>query len=414
MSGVDTNQADAGGGAKRVAVIFNPVKQGIDQLRTAVHDLEGEHGFSDTLWIETEEDDPGTGQAKEAVEAGVDLIIAAGGDGTVRAVAEGLGGEKVPVGIVPLGTGNLFARNIGIPVNDIPGAAKLAFTGTDRAVDVLRVKVRRADDSTETEVSLVMSGIGFDAAMIANTDPELKKRVGWLAYVDAGIRAIPNSEPFRVAHRMDGGRTHRSRVASMLVANLGYLPGNIELIPDAEIDDGRLDVVRLQPKNFWGWLLVWRKIAWENRVLRKTALGRQLIDLTGGNKGREVVYSSGNSIDVIIDGEAQEFEIDGEEMGTITAARFVIDPKALVVRVSERGTGRTTGGAGRRAVAPSASGERPAERRPHEELATSELELAEVEARKAMATQPDPDEPTSGEDADAAAGPDPEPGAAER
>ncbi|WP_353816756.1 diacylglycerol/lipid kinase family protein [Agromyces sp. SYSU T00266] len=414
MSGVDGNQADAGGGTKRVAVIFNPVKQGIDQLRTAVHELEGEHGFSDTLWIETQEDDPGTGQAKEAVEAGVDLIIAAGGDGTARAVAEGLQGEKIPVGIVPLGTGNLFARNIGIPVNDVPGAAKLAFTGTDRAVDVLRVKVRRADGSTESEVSLVMSGIGFDAAMIANTDPELKKRVGWLAYVDAGIRAIPNSEPFRVAHRMDGGRTHRSRVASMLVANLGYLPGNIELIPDAEIDDGRLDVVRLQPKNFWGWLLVWRKIAWENRVLRKTALGRQLIDLTGGNKGREVVYSSGNSIDVIIDGEAQEFEIDGEEMGTITAARFVIDPKALIVRVSEQGAGRTTGGVGKRTVAPSASGDRPSEREPHEELATSELELAEVEARKAMATQPDPDEPTSGEDADPGAGPDPEPGAAER
>ena len=138
-----------------------------------------------------------------------------------------------------------------------------------------------------------------------------------------------------MAHRMDDGRTHRSRVASVLVANLGYLPGNIELIPDASIDDGRLDVVRLQPRNFWGWLMVWRKIAWENRVLRKSALGRQLIDLTGGNRRREVVYSSGRSIDVVIDGEAQEFEIDGEEKGTITAARFVIDPKALTIRVKE-------------------------------------------------------------------------------
>ena len=106
--------------------------------------------------------------------------------------------------------------------------------------------------------------------MIANTNPDLKKRVGWLAYVDAGLRAIPASKPFRVAHRLDTGRHHRSRVSSILVANLGYLPGNIELIPDAEIDDGKLDVVVLQPRNVIGWLFIWRKVTWENRVLRKS------------------------------------------------------------------------------------------------------------------------------------------------
>ncbi|MGR0219087.1 diacylglycerol/lipid kinase family protein [Agromyces sp. ZXT2-6] len=335
MSGGDEQVTDAAGGSRRAAVIFNPIKEGVEELRTVVTGIEREHGFGPTLWIETTEDDPGTGQAREAVEAQVDLIIAAGGDGTVRAVAEGLENTEVPVGLIPLGTGNLFARNLEIPVNDIPAAAALAFTGVDRPVDVLRARVRRPDGATENEVSLVMSGIGFDAAMIANTDPDLKKRVGWLAYVDAGIRAIPNSAPFRIAHRMDSGRTHRSRVASVLIANLGYLPGNIELIPEASIDDGRLDVVRLQPRNFWGWLMVWRKVAWENRVLRKSALGRQLIDLTGGNKRREVVYASGRVIDIVIDGGPQEFEIDGEERGQITAARFTIDPEALVVRVAE-------------------------------------------------------------------------------
>jgi YegS/Rv2252/BmrU family lipid kinase len=335
MSGGSEQRTDAAGGTRRAAVIFNPVKEGVDELRAVVTKIESEHGFGPTLWIETTEDDPGTGQAREAAEQGVDLIIAAGGDGTVRAVAEGLQDAEIPVGLIPLGTGNLFARNLDIPVNDIPAAASLAFAGEDRPVDVLRARVRRPDGSTENEVSLVMSGIGFDAAMIANTDPDLKKRVGWLAYVDAGIRAIPNSAPFRVAHRMDGGRTHRSRVSSVLIANLGYLPGNIELIPEASIDDGRLDVVRLQPRGFWGWLMVWRKVAWENRVLRKSALGRQLIDLTGGNKRREVVYSSGSTIDIVIDGGPEEFEIDGEERGQITAARFTIDPKALVVRVAE-------------------------------------------------------------------------------
>jgi diacylglycerol kinase family enzyme len=334
--GENEQRADAAGSARRAAVIFNPIKQGVDELRTAMTAAEQEHGYGETLWIETTEDDPGKGQAEQAVAEGVDLVLAAGGDGTVRAVAEGLGDNEVPVGLIPLGTGNLFARNLEIPVNDIPAAVALAFTGTDHPIDVLRARVRRPDGSVDTEVSLVMSGIGFDAAMISNTNPELKKRVGWLAYVDAGIRAIPASKPFRVVHRMDNGRSHRSRVSSVLIANLGYLPGNIELIPDAEVDDGRLDVVRLQPRNFFGWLMIWRKVAWENRVLRKSALGRQLIDLTGGDKRREIVYSSGRSVDIVIEGEPEEFEIDGEEFGEITAARFVVDPGAFIVRIAAR------------------------------------------------------------------------------
>ena len=334
MAGVQgQGSTDAASPRLRAAVIFNPTKQGVDELRSAVAHAESRQNFAPSLWIETTVDDPGKGMALEAVGAGVDLVIAAGGDGTVRSVAAGLRGTGVPLGLVPLGTGNLFARNLDIPVNDQEDAIVLAFSGYDRAVDVIVADITRPGGQSESHVSLVMAGIGIDAAMIANTNPDLKKRVGWLAYVDAGIRAIPASKPFRVVHRMDGGRAHRSRVSSMLIANLGYLPGNLELIPDAEVDDGRLDVVRLQPSNFFGWLMIWRRVAWENRVLRKSALGRQLIDLTGGDRRREIAYASGRSVDVVIEGEPQEFEIDGEEFGEITAARFAVDPGALTVRV---------------------------------------------------------------------------------
>ena len=314
-------------------MIFNPTKSGVDILRESVARAEERQGFDASMWIETTEDDPGKGMAREALEEGVDLVIAAGGDGTVRSVAAAVRGTGVPVGLIPLGTGNLFARNLDIPVNDLDDAVVLAFAGLDRAVDVLVAGVTRPDGSDETHASLVMSGIGIDAAMISNTNPDLKKRVGWLAYVDAGIRAIPASKPFRVVHRIDTGRHHRSRVSSILVANLGYLPGNIELIPDAEIDDGKLDVVVLQPRNLMGWLLVWRKVTWENRVLRKSALGRQFLDLTGGDKRREVVYSRGRAVDIVIEADPEEFEIDGEEFGTVVAARFHVDPAALIVRV---------------------------------------------------------------------------------
>jgi len=335
VAGTANDQADAATARPKAAVIFNPTKSGVDELRAAVARAEERQHFAPSLWIETAEDDPGKGMAREAIEAGVELVIAAGGDGTVRSIAAALRGSGVPLGIVPLGTGNLFARNLGLPVNDLDDAVVLAFAGVDRAVDVLVADITRPDGSNETHASLVMSGIGIDAAMISNTNPDLKKRVGWLAYVDAGLRAIPASKPFRVVHRTDAGRLHRSRVSSILVANLGYLPGNIELIPDAEIDDGKLDVVVLQPRNLMGWLLVWRRVTWENRVLRKSALGRQFLDLTGGSRRREIVYSRGRSVDIEIEAEPEEFEIDGDEFGTVMAARFRVDPAALIVRVAE-------------------------------------------------------------------------------
>jgi len=329
----DDQVTDATAGRQRAAVIYNPTKSGLRELRDAVGRAERLQEFAPSLWLETAVEDPGKGMALEALAAGVDLVIAVGGDGTVRAVAAALRETGMPLGLVPLGTGNLFARNLGIPVNDPFDAVVLAFSGLDRAVDVLVADLTRPDGSVESHVSLVMSGIGIDATMIATTNPELKRRVGWLAYVDAGLRAIPASKPFRAVHRMDGGRPHRSRLSSMLIANLGYLPGNLELIPDAELDDGHLDVVRLQPRNAWGWLLIWRKVAWENRVLAKSALGRQLIDLTGGSRRREIVYGRGRSVDISIEGEPQEVEIDGEEFGVVTAARFSVDPAALIVRV---------------------------------------------------------------------------------
>ncbi|UOE43709.1 diacylglycerol/lipid kinase family protein [Agromyces larvae] len=326
--------ADATGRA-RAAIVANPSKQGYDRLRAAVEETEQRQGFAPSLWIDTTVEDPGKRQTREALAQGADLVIAAGGDGTVRSVAAGLRGSGVPMGIVPLGTGNLFARNIGIPVNDLADAVVLAFVGIDRTVDVLVSDIRRADGTEESHSSLVMAGVGIDASMIANTNSDLKKRVGWLAYVDAGLRVLPASKPFRVRYRIDRGRIHRPRASSILVANLGYLPGNIELIPDAEIDDGRLDVVVLQPRNLLGWLFIWRRVTWENPVLRKTAVGRQFLDLTGGDRRREIVYGRGRSVSIRIDGEAEEFQIDGDEFGSVVAADFRVDPGSLIVRVAE-------------------------------------------------------------------------------
>ncbi|WP_394554143.1 diacylglycerol/lipid kinase family protein [Agromyces sp. MMS24-JH15] len=319
----------------RAAVIVNPSKTGVDRLREAVARAEERQHFAPSLWLETTEDDPGKGQAKEAIAAGVDLVIAAGGDGTVRSVAAGVRGSGVPLGLVPLGTGNLFARNLGIPVGDQGDAVVLAFSGIERPIDALVADVRRPDGTEESHVSLVMAGIGIDASMMANTNPDLKRRVGWLAYVDAGLRVLPAAKPFRAIYRIDDHRQHRSRASSILVANLGYLPGNIELIPGAQPDDGHLDVVVLQPRNLFGWLAVWRRVTWENGVLRKSPIGRQLLEMTAGTRRNEIVYGRGGTITISIDGEPEEFEIDGDVFGSVVGVDFRVDPSSLLIRVAE-------------------------------------------------------------------------------
>ncbi|MWB98101.1 diacylglycerol kinase family protein [Agromyces seonyuensis] len=320
--------------APRAAIISNPSKQGIDVLRTAVAAAEERQGWAPSLWIDTSVEDPGVGMAAEAVEARVQLVIAAGGDGTIRAVADGLRGSGIPMGIVPLGTGNLFARNLRLPIDDPADCVVLAFAGVERKVDVLVAEVERADGSRERHGSLVMAGVGIDATMISNTNPDLKRRVGWLAYVEGGLRALPASAPFRAAYKVEGGSVHHSRVSSILIANLGDLPGNIELVPDAAIDDGLLDVVVLQPRSWFGWIFIWFRVSWQNRVMRRSRLGRQFIDLTGGSRRTEIVYRRGSEARVrVADGVPQEFEIDGDAFGEIVAARFWTDAGALVVRV---------------------------------------------------------------------------------
>ncbi|QTX06256.1 NAD(+)/NADH kinase [Agromyces archimandritae] len=317
----------------RAAIISNPSKDGIRRLREAVAHAERRQGFAPSLWIDTSADDPGVGQAREAVEAGVSLVVAAGGDGTVRAVASGLRGTGVPLGIVPAGTGNLFARNLQLPVGDLADAVVVAFSGVDRAVDVVVAEVERADGSEEAFASLVVAGVGIDAAMIQKTNPTLKRRFGWLAYVDGGFRALPASAPFHLNYRLDGAHPRRARASSVLIANLGSLPGNIELIPDAEYDDGKLDVALLQPRSVFGWFFVWWKVGWENVVMRRSRLGRRIVERSGGRT--EIVYLRGREITVEMPDGPEEFEVDGDGFGEIVRARFRVEPAALIVRAAE-------------------------------------------------------------------------------
>lgn len=310
--------------------MFNPIKVDVDALRKTVAAAEQAAGWSPTLWFETTEEDPGTGQAREAVEQGADVVMAAGGDGTVRAVAEGLHGSTAALALLPSGTGNLLARNLELTLDNLQLSVDTAFTGQDRAIDLGLLEAERADGTREKFIFLVMAGVGLDAQMIANTNDTLKAKVGWLAYVDAIARSLRGNNRVRMRFSVDGGPVRTMTAHTVLVGNCGSLPGNILLLPEAAVDDGILDVVALRPKGIIGWLQIWVKIVWENGVLRRSQVGRKMLSLT--KEVRTLRYMKGARFVARLS-RPEEFELDGDGFGKAVALRAAVDPLGLTIRV---------------------------------------------------------------------------------
>lgn len=315
---------------RRAAVVYNPLKVDILALKTAVSAAARDAGWHRTLWFETTVDDAGQLLTAEAIAQGATMVIAAGGDGTVRAVAEGLRGTGVTMALLPSGTGNLLARNLDIHFTNLAETVDLAFTGVDRSLDLGIASIVRQNGDEEEHVFLVMAGLGLDAKMIAKTNTKLKKAVGWLAYVDAIGRSLPEIKAVKLRVSIDGEAPHNVNVHTIIIGNCGKLPGGILLIPEAKPDDGLLDFVALRPRGAFGWLNVWNKVAWENGVLRKSALGRRIIDLSRDVK--DVTYLTGRDLRMTVE-KPQEFQLDGDEFGEAKSVHAWVEPGALTVRV---------------------------------------------------------------------------------
>jgi diacylglycerol kinase family enzyme len=325
--------------------VYNPVKVDIDRLRPAVELASVNAGLQPTQWFETSTEDAGFLVTQEALKQNPSVVIAAGGDGTVREVAEALRGTGVPLALVPSGTGYLLARNLEHPLSNIEESVRIALSGAERAIDIGVARLTRAEgtgessdgesESGESEHSfLVMAGLGIDAAMVANTSSSLKDKVGWLAYVDGTMRSLATLEKIGLRYAIDRNIERTAHVSSILIANCGSLPGNIELIPDAKIDDGLLDIAVLQPKTLLGWLMIWRAVTWENRVLRRTALGREIIKHTGTGRSNTLTYLRGATVRLAVDAP-QPFELDGDPFGDVSAVELTVDPGALLVKVPQ-------------------------------------------------------------------------------
>jgi YegS/Rv2252/BmrU family lipid kinase len=302
---------------RRAAIIVNPTK--FDNLATVKKRITASSlrlGWDEPAFIATTERDPGKGQAEQALEGGFDLICPLGGDGTVRAVAEAMVGSDVPLGLLPGGTGNLFARNLDLPVDDLDDALTVALTGQNKRVDVGRLSVDASGEHERPDqyVFLVMAGLGFDAAIMADAPERLKARVGPAAYVVSGAKNLRGPQ-FRVRVRIDDQEEFSRRSRTVVIGNCGRLLGGLVLMPEAQVDDGLLDTLILSPKGIVGWAAVAARLASRRR------------------KGHERVdHHTSREVHVRAD-RPQEVQIDGDTIGEARAISAEVVPGALVVRV---------------------------------------------------------------------------------
>jgi len=308
--------------AAHLAIVWNPSK-------TSREDLEAAMPATDlTLsWHSTSPDDPGMAATREALNAGATVIAAAGGDGTIRAVAEQLAREKstTELAILPMGTGNLLARNLDVPLGDIGAALNRALDGAEtRSIDLGWIEAH-IDGQPRRLAFAVMAGIGIDAHMITETDDNLKDKAGWLAYVESLGRAVKSSELLDISISFDEAVPTTVEAHTLLVGNCGTIQAGITLLPDADPSDGELNLLLLSADSIGQWLDTLRAFAWDNGI-------RKL--LTGEKETQDAdtaTHVSARTITVALS-QPRVLEIDGDDLGEVTAFSIQTQPAAIRVR----------------------------------------------------------------------------------
>jgi diacylglycerol kinase family enzyme len=304
---------------QRVVAIINPAKAQAPLARSLIASVCHTAGWPSPTFLETTIEDAGTGQAREAIAMGATVVLAGGGDGTVRAVAGVLAHTGVALGLIPIGTGNLLARNLGLHVARLEENARIGLLGHERAIDMGLVTLDHASPGAgegheTTSPFLVLAGMGMDARVIAGTRDSLKKNLGWLAYGEASLRHL-DGPLTTVSIAIDDGPAEERAVRSVLVGNCGLIPAGIQFIPGAIIDDGLLDVVVVSPTTPLGWVPIAGKV-----LLRH----RRAVESMQYHTARKVV---------IRPSVALETQLDGDITGVAREMTVHVESRVLTVRV---------------------------------------------------------------------------------
>jgi diacylglycerol kinase (ATP) len=243
--------------------------------------------------------------ASAALRKGFDLVVAAGGDGTLNEVVNGIGENlgNARLGLIPLGTGNDFARTIGVP-DDIEAAIDLIVIGETREVDLVRVT------SDEVRYFVNVSAGGFSGLVNEKLTPEMKKTWGPLAYLRGAAAALSELRAYRTTLALDNSESLTLDLYNVVVANGRYVAGGTLIAPEASIDDGLLDIVLIPQRSAPELALLAAQVALGTHLTSEAIVFRRAAQLTVNSK------------------PGMWFNVDGELVGN-EPARFEILPRAL-------------------------------------------------------------------------------------
>lgn len=310
------------------AFVINPSKPGAAAVEKQIDDFFARRDLADPLILHTRIDKDGGQCAREALSLGADVVVAVGGDGTVRTAASALAGTNHAFGIVPIGTGNLFARNMDIPLGDVDAALRVAVSHGSRRVDMGRMTLLDSDEPTRRHGFLIIAGIGFDAQMIDETDPTLKKNIGWIAYFFGGVKHLLGKKIKAdiTIERGDGSLTTSENVTfrSFMAGNCGQIPG-FSLMPEADYGDGLLDFELLDTS---GGLIGWASLLGD--VVHQTI--RQKPGQNPLSTGSTMEQTQGVRAEIRL-AKPTLVEVDGDILGETRHIELSVDQRSLLVRV---------------------------------------------------------------------------------
>jgi diacylglycerol kinase (ATP) len=288
---------------ERIAVIAHSGKTlggGLSELRRVLE----QRGVTDVFWREVPKNKYAPKQIEKAIKRKCDLIFVWGGDGMVQRSINVAAGSGTTLAILPAGTANLLASNLGIP-KDIAQAVEIGLSGAHRRLDVGRMNGERF---------AVMAGAGFDARMIGDADGTLKDRFGRLAYIWTGAKHL-RDKPFKAKIAVDGSRWYDGEASCILFGNVGKLFGGVEAFEDARPDDGVLELGVVSADGTRQWV----------QTIARAVVGN-------ASKASQAHTTKVQSVRIRLNKKVP-YELDGGDRKKVRKLRIDIEPDAVEICV---------------------------------------------------------------------------------
>lgn len=286
----------------KTVIICNPGAGSVDEVEPLLDRL---RQVSSAAVMQTHDPGDATRLARKAVREGCEMIVAAGGDGTLNEVINGIAehAPEVRVGLLPLGTGNDFARMLDLP-SSVEDCLEVLAAGNTRQIDLVRVT------SDEVRYFVNVSTGGFSGTVGEKLTPEIKKSWGPLAYVRCAAEALPELRAYRTRIVLDDTTVLDLDLYNAIVANGRYVAGGTMVAPEAAIDDGLLDVV----------------LVLEAPAANIAVVAAQL--MIGKHLGSDTIVFRRAAKVAVHSSPGMWFNVDGELVGNAPAV-FEVLPRAL-------------------------------------------------------------------------------------